>query len=295
MQAAVRRGEFGHGYDRAQALDLRLDQLREPPGLGHGDQHPGAAIVQDAALAPQVVLELRRTQRRVDRHRHAAGEEHAEEAVKVIGRRRQHQRDRLAGAETLLLQAARDRDRALPEFAVGDDFALPVVLVELDVGPIRMLVGVPVEHVDQRLRAGRRDLDPAEPEFAGAIRREHPPLIAALPERPQQVPRRLGLGEDFLVERDPEFLFDAGNQLDQAETVEPGIVAQRIVEPEGPRFRAPRMEFERDRLDQVEQSGLDRVVGVAPLLSLHRASTIGCCRQGISYGICRATGATLAE
>ncbi len=283
--------QIGHRDYRIEAFDQRLDQLRQAPRLGHRDQDRRVTVLQNTALSSQVILELRRPQRWINRYRHAAGEQRAEEAVKVIGRGREHQRDRSAGFKAPLLQSARDLGCALSQLAVGDDVALAVVLVELDVGSVGVLFGVPVEHFDQRLRAIRRGLDPSAREFPGTIRDKKLILLAVAFDRVEQVARRLGFGEDTFGQRNLEGLFDAGDQFDPAEAVQPGVVLQRGFETDVEVVGAARMQFGRQRPNQFEQPGLDWFAVIASLWCLHTGKITGfSIPLRTSYAICADAG-----
>jgi hypothetical protein len=102
------RDDFGGGDDLLQGVDPRLQQPRDRPSFGQRDQDRRRAVVEDADLAQQVVLDLVDARRRVDRDRDAAGEQDAEEAEEVIGFGLQHQHDRLAALQAERLETARN-------------------------------------------------------------------------------------------------------------------------------------------------------------------------------------------
>jgi hypothetical protein len=91
--------EFGGRDHTAQSRHLCAQQPRERARLGHRDQHRGRGIVEDARMTTQVLLDLCRAQRRVNRHRDAARQQHANKTREVLARGRQHERRRLARPE----------------------------------------------------------------------------------------------------------------------------------------------------------------------------------------------------
>ena len=83
-QRGAFRRERRDGLDAFQRLDLAAQQHRELAALRHRDQHARARIAQDHDLAAHVLFELRHARRRIDRHRHGAGIENAEERGEEI-------------------------------------------------------------------------------------------------------------------------------------------------------------------------------------------------------------------
>ena len=94
------------------ASEPALAEATKPEPLGHRDQHAGAGIAENAGLTAGIVLDLRALHRRIDRHRHRAGIENAEECHEEIDSRRQHERDPIARHDVALDQAGGDRSRA---------------------------------------------------------------------------------------------------------------------------------------------------------------------------------------
>ena len=140
------------GLDAFQRLDLAAQQHRERAALRHRDQHARAGIAQDHDLAAHVLFELRHAGRRIDRHRHGAGIENAEERGEEIRRGRQHHGDTVARHDVAADQALRDRARGGLQVAIAHGAEHDVlVLQHRDVDVIRMVLDVPVEHLGQRL------------------------------------------------------------------------------------------------------------------------------------------------
>ena len=93
-----RRGarQVRHGRHRAQRGALRAQQMAKRLGARVGDQQRGLGVGDDAGDAAQVLLELRRPRRRVQRHRHAAGVERAIESGEEFAAGGQHDGDAVA-------------------------------------------------------------------------------------------------------------------------------------------------------------------------------------------------------
>jgi hypothetical protein len=90
--------QFLRRDDLGQARHLGAQQRRHRLRLRHGDDEGGLGVVEDARVAPEVVLDLRQARRRIDRHGYAAGQQDAEEAGEVVAAGRQHQCHRLFAA-----------------------------------------------------------------------------------------------------------------------------------------------------------------------------------------------------
>ncbi|MCY1454581.1 hypothetical protein D9M71_716580 [compost metagenome] len=121
------------------------EQLR----LRHRDQYPGLGIAQDAGLAPQVILDLRQAQRRVNGHRDATRQQDAEEAPQKVASGRQRQRHGFSGAQTTALQARRHAPRFALQIVVADVLGSVVVTQQAHVGMPRLMVRMPVQYIDQ--------------------------------------------------------------------------------------------------------------------------------------------------
>ena len=55
-----------------QAVHQIAEQASQLPPFRQGDEHAGARIAQDPGLTPQMIFELRKPHRRVDRHRYCS-------------------------------------------------------------------------------------------------------------------------------------------------------------------------------------------------------------------------------
>jgi hypothetical protein len=82
--------QIRHALDGAQLIQLGAQQPCEPLPLWHNDEKAGARVAQDADLAAQVILELRKPHRGIDRHRNRTGVEDAEERNKEVNAGREH-------------------------------------------------------------------------------------------------------------------------------------------------------------------------------------------------------------
>ena len=118
----------------------------------------GAGVAQDAGLAAQVVLDLRQPRRRIDRHRHGAGVEDAEEGDEEVEAGRQHQRDAVARHDVALDQAGGDAAPGLGELAVGQrpEGRRASSSNSVTCTPVGMVRHVPLQHLDQGAGFARR-------------------------------------------------------------------------------------------------------------------------------------------
>ncbi len=86
-------GQLDDGCKPAQQGALRSQQVAERPGPLVGDKHDGLGIGEDAGDAPHVILDLRRTRRRIQRRRHTPGVERAVEGGEKFTPGGQHDGD----------------------------------------------------------------------------------------------------------------------------------------------------------------------------------------------------------
>ena len=119
----------------AQRRDLPLEQTRRGLRLRNRHEHRRGAVLEDAGLATQVLLDLCPAEGRIQRRWHAARGEHAEERGEVHRARRQHDRHRLTGLDAAAPQAVCDGARAGGKLAVGDPMRLPVAFEQRDMHP----------------------------------------------------------------------------------------------------------------------------------------------------------------
>ena len=110
--------QLGNGHDPAQAGRPCLQQTRHAARLGHGDEDRGFGVGQNARMAANMLLDLRQTRRRIDRHGDAAGSKDAEIRVEVFRAGGQHDRHRLARFQSCSLQPG------------GDDVDLPLQIAD---------------------------------------------------------------------------------------------------------------------------------------------------------------------
>ena len=148
--------QFRHRDDVAQFLDLRSQQPRHQLGFGYGDQRHGLGVAQQPGMAAQMLFDLRRADRRIDRHRYAARQQDAEKSEKILGAGREHDGGGLSGLQSAFPQSSGHRPGALPQSGVGESGVDPIVVaVNLDGHPLGLAPDMPVQHVDQGFGAVR--------------------------------------------------------------------------------------------------------------------------------------------
>ncbi|MNP12727.1 hypothetical protein D3C76_1049770 [compost metagenome] len=148
--------QLGYADDAGQARDLRLDQPGKQLGLRHGNQHFDLGVAQDAGLAAQMVLDLRKAQRWVDGHRNTTGQENAEKAMKEVAARGQHQGYGMADLQATALQPCGNGQGALVQGAIAYVLRLVAVAQQAHVGLLRLMAHLPLQHLDQGSRGVRR-------------------------------------------------------------------------------------------------------------------------------------------
>jgi len=197
----------------AQGVDLSLKQTSHPLRLRRRDQQDRLGVGENPGMATQVILELRRAQRGVDGDRDATGQQDTEKAEQVVTTGGQHDGHALAGQQSARLQTSGQGPRPIGQRRVGDRFGFITFAVQVDMGALRMIEHMPVEHLRQRpgrvrhprqlvqgcdwgLRCGRGTAH----DFADLYR---------LP----QVAGRLGTGQQLFRQADAEGAFQAQQQL----------------------------------------------------------------------------------
>ncbi len=224
----LRREIRGHEHG-AQRFHLRAQQPRERLRLRNRDHDRGAGALQYADVPGHVVFDLRQARRRIQRHRNAAGEQHAVEAVQVIGGRRQHDGDRLPWGEARIGEPRGVAQSPLPQGAIAQPI-LFLLLIQEDGQAIRLPLDVVLERLDQGLRVIGRPhalrLREARHRAVGGLRR----LTGAREQKAQQVARRLARGERLLGEAGGKFALQAQHQLDPRQAVQAEIALERAVE-----------------------------------------------------------------
>ena len=214
-------------FDAFQRLDLAAQQHRERAAFRYRDQHARAGIAQDHDLPAHVLFELRHAGRGIDRHRHGAGIENAEERREEISRGRQHHGDAIARDDVAADQPLGDRARGGLQVAVAHRAEHRVLVLQHgDVDVVRMLRDMPVEHLGQGFGVIRL----ADQRRCGMHRdvrcvRRHAARRGVF-ERLQEVGDRLHFG-DF-VDRQPhaEGALDAQHQFGARERVDAEIAVE---------------------------------------------------------------------
>ena len=260
---AVHRVEFlapggflqvGRNQNHAQRLHLRAQQVGERLRLRDRDHDRRAGALQDPDVARHVVFDRREPRRRVQRHRHAAREQHAVERVQVLLAGGQHDRHHLPGLQARLRELRRVAHRAVPQRAVAERKFL-LLLVHEHRQPVRLALDVVFERLGQRarLRFGGRAHALGLHQAGDAAVRGLARVAGAGEQEAQQVARRFAGRQRLLGQARAELLLQAQHQLDAREAVEAELLFQRAVERQL-RRRDVRARFLRHRGDDLEQA-----------------------------------------
>ena len=145
-----------HRRDRGQGRRERAQERGGALGLGERQQDAGARVAQDRGLARGVLLDLIGAERRVERHRDAAGEQDADVGGEERRFGAEHQRDALARRHAAVAQAGGHAAGVAIQAAVGDQRLAAVVVPQLDVDAIGAALDLPAQRLDQRPRTHRR-------------------------------------------------------------------------------------------------------------------------------------------
>ena len=241
------------GQDVAERLGMRAQHVGERLRGLAGDEDPRAAVGHDPRDAAEVLLELRRPRRRIERDRDRPRAQRAVEGGEEAAAGRQHDRDPVARRDAARREPGGEGARGLAERAEADLLGRFALAVEGDVAALGMVREVPVERRGERLdrkgrmlRRGRlaRHDDRSNVALGRARRRL---------EVTQQVARRLGLAESLLGQARAQGLLDPRGELDAREAVQPVVALERIVEPEPLDRGIPRMELACQGTQQLEQ------------------------------------------
>ena len=174
----------------------------------------------------RILLEPVEPKRRVDRHRHPACEQDAEEAREEGLLGAQHERDGLANPEVPLPQTRRHGLRPRPQLPVGDRPFLTRVLTQQEVCPVRVALGLPHERFDEApRRTGRGD---ALAEDRRGDRERLGLLGCASEHRRGEVGDGVRRHHHIVRQPDAEGVLDPEQQLDPLEAPEPEIAVERI-------------------------------------------------------------------
>ena len=250
-----RAAELLRRHDPVQAGDARAQAGRRGGHVAGRDQHARVGVLENSALAGNVRLDGVLPEGRVDRHRHRAGEQRAEEAGEVRLRGRQHQRHPLLGTDAHRYEVRGDRLRALVQVTIRDRARRPV-RQQPDVRPIAVAVDVPLQDLCEgpcRVWPGRQgrirvagDALPALDCRAVAIGMDR--------ERIEQRARRAGIERHGIGQGDLEALLEPEQELDAAQAVDAEVVVEPGVErdPAGGRMA----ELLDQPADQRQQVGL---------------------------------------
>ncbi len=254
---AAMAAEFGDGGDRAEARHRGGQQARHQQRVVGRDQHRGLRVGEDAPLATQMFFQLRASHRRIDRHRHAAGQQHAVESKEIIGATRQHQGHALADLKAARLQAGGDARGAVPQLAVTQHLAMTTVFEQFDMATRAVTLGVPGQHLDQVARvmgqgdgavlrgcrrAARCQFDGGQTLRAG--------------QRQQQVACCLGFEQCLIGDGLPEATFDAHAELDARQAVDAELAFERSIQARRAQALMAAMKFSGHRVNQREQVAL---------------------------------------
>ena len=112
--------ERRHGFDAPQTGNIGLQQSAEPMHRVIGQHGNDARVPQQLRMASNVLLQLCRFSRRVDRDGYAAAKKHAYEGSEIVGPCRQHQRDGFAGNNAPRLQRAAQSECGFPQHRMRD-------------------------------------------------------------------------------------------------------------------------------------------------------------------------------
>ena len=213
------------GLDRAYRAP---HERRDPFGLGEGDEHACAGVLEDGLLPACVGHEVARALGRVERDRYGTDRERAEECIEERSLGAQHQRYAIAFRDAKGSQSAAEGPGACEKIPVRDAGLRVVVVAQLDVDAVRCLLRMPADRVEQRARRRR---DPGGGRRAVAQGRSRLRECGCGPgEGVDEISRRSRVGDDRVREAHSERALEAEQQLDTLEAADPEIAVEGIIE-----------------------------------------------------------------
>jgi hypothetical protein len=123
--------------------------VAQHPGPAVGDQHRRTGVVDDASDTPHVVFQLRRSCRRVERHRNAAGVDRTVEGGEKFAAGGKHDGDAFARTQPVRPQPGGEHLRLILQLVVADVQAAFTLAVQSDVHPVAVVGDVPVKNVGE--------------------------------------------------------------------------------------------------------------------------------------------------
>ncbi len=156
-QRAVTAQLIGGG-DPSQGVHLRRKQARDLLDLIKCDQRRHPCVFENAGMSAKVILDLGNAGRRINRHRHPAGEKYAQEAEKIIRPGGKHDGHRLARLDAVGAQAGGKYLALFQKFPVAQARLSGVVIEQMNVYALRMASHVPEQRINQVAGASRRFL-----------------------------------------------------------------------------------------------------------------------------------------
>ena len=144
--------DFSWSHDIGQTGNLRAQEQSQGFCLRHGDEDARLCIRKYARVPAHVILDLRGTRGRIDRHRYAAGKQDAQKAVEVVGAGREHDGNRCPRRQVALEQAGCDARRAIMQCGIGHVFRYTAFARQRDVDAVWVRLQMPVERLDDRAR-----------------------------------------------------------------------------------------------------------------------------------------------
>ena len=224
-------------------------------------------------MPPHVIGDLTRPRWRIDRYRHTARKQHAEEAEEIGGSSREHDRDRLTDTQVHLLETCSNLLRTNPQIAVGEDLPFTRIAVESDMRAVRVSLDVPVQHSCQSIEFSRCDRPFRRYGRPHDRRHMRPRFAADAGQCPQQIPRSLHRADDLLRQGNVKCALNPGDEFDTGEAVQAKIpVDHRVQRRIGGLVR---MQFAHEEVDDFEQPGRRRIVATSDCVSCGRLAAHG--------------------
>ncbi len=177
-----------------------------------------------------MILDLCHPNRWVDGDGNAAGEQNTVKAEEITLPGGQHDGDRFPELQATLLQANRYRLRTRSELAIGDDVPLVLIGIELNVGPVRVGLHMPLQHIDQCLRAVRGRFRLTEIQLAASGGPGRHASRMGTEQAAEQVARGFRIGESTFGQADAEFTLNTDKEFHARQTVQAQIPVERAVQ-----------------------------------------------------------------
>ena len=85
----------------------------------------------------------------INRYRYSTCHKDSEESEEILPSGGEHDKNRLAGSQSVMLESRGNTFRFIPQFKIGNDFIFFLVTVKTNMGTVRVFFSMPLKNLDQ--------------------------------------------------------------------------------------------------------------------------------------------------